>query len=93
MSALEGEPLIEVLERVKSEVAYVCCHPKLEPIQTRDTCLALLGKINDREMRHGLYTVLILLEGLGTHFHTSRTCCKKTFYDRACDVPSLLLSA
>ena len=31
--------------------------------------LALLGKLNDREVRRGLYAVLSLLGGLGKHLH------------------------
>lgn len=35
--------------------------------------LALLSKLNDPEVRRGLYAVLSLLEGLGRHLHDSRT--------------------
>ena len=73
VSALEGKPLIEVLERLKSGVAHVCYHPVLEPIQTCDTCLALLGTLNDREVRCESYAVLNLLKELGTHLYNSRT--------------------
>ena len=31
--------------------------------------LALLGKLHNREVRRGLYAVLSLLEGLGSHLH------------------------
>ena len=34
--------------------------------------LALLGKLNDREVRRGLYAVLSLLGGLGKHLHDNR---------------------
>lgn len=35
--------------------------------------LALLGKLNDPEVRRGLYAALSLLEGLGRHLHDTRT--------------------
>ena len=35
--------------------------------------LALLGKLNDREVRRGLYAVLSLLGGLGKHLHDSQS--------------------
>ncbi len=34
-----GEPLVEVLDRLKSGVAHVCYHSALGPLQTCDTCL------------------------------------------------------
>ena len=37
--ALEGEPLIETINRSGSELAQVCYHPQLGPIETCDTCM------------------------------------------------------
>ena len=34
-----GEPLVEVINRASVELAQVCYHPQLGPIQTCDTCL------------------------------------------------------
>ena len=39
VAAPEGEPLAEVLDRLESDVAHVCYHPALGPLQTCDTCM------------------------------------------------------
>ncbi len=39
VSALPGEPLVELLDRLGLGVPHVCYHPALGPIQTCDTCL------------------------------------------------------
>ncbi|MFC4638211.1 formate dehydrogenase subunit alpha [Deinococcus hohokamensis] len=39
LSAVPGEPLIDVLNRSGMELPQVCYHPQLGPIQTCDTCL------------------------------------------------------
>src|SRR5437773_2268214 len=37
--AHDGERLIDVINRAKVELAQVCYHPQLGPIQTCDTCM------------------------------------------------------
>jgi formate dehydrogenase major subunit len=37
--AFEGEPLIETINRAGCELAQVCYHPQLGPIETCDTCM------------------------------------------------------
>jgi formate dehydrogenase major subunit len=39
VEAYEGEPLIEAINRSGRELAQVCYHPQLGPIQTCDTCM------------------------------------------------------
>ena len=41
-----GEPLVDVINRAQIELAQVCYHPQLGPIQTCDTCsVEIDGKI------------------------------------------------
>ena len=42
VTAPEGEPLAEVLDRLESDVAHVCYHPALGPLQTCDTCMVIV---------------------------------------------------
>ncbi|THF88287.1 formate dehydrogenase subunit alpha [Deinococcus sp. KSM4-11] len=46
LDAWSGEPLVDVLNRAQIELAQVCYHPQLGPIQTCDTCsVEIDGKI------------------------------------------------
>ncbi|PNY83135.1 formate dehydrogenase subunit alpha [Deinococcus koreensis] len=43
LSAHEGEPLVDVINRAQMELPQVCYHPQLGPIQTCDTCIVEVG--------------------------------------------------
>ncbi|MVN86310.1 formate dehydrogenase subunit alpha [Deinococcus sp. HMF7620] len=57
-AAHEGEALIEVINRAQIELAQVCYHPQLGPVQTCDTCAVeidgVLGRACGTPVRAGL---------------------------------------
>ncbi|MBZ9712960.1 formate dehydrogenase subunit alpha [Deinococcus multiflagellatus] len=57
-AAHEGEPLLEVINRAQIELAQVCYHPQLGPVQTCDTCAVeidgALGRACGTPVRAGM---------------------------------------
>ncbi|GGM08781.1 formate dehydrogenase subunit alpha [Deinococcus aerophilus] len=47
-SAFVGEPLVDAINRAKIELAQVCYHPQLGPIQTCDTCAVEINGVIGR---------------------------------------------
>ena len=50
--AFEGEPLIEAINRCGRELAQVCYHPQLGPIETCDTCMVEINGDSGARLRH-----------------------------------------
>ena len=65
VEAQEGEPLVEVLNRVGQDIAHVCYHPALGPIQTCDTCVVDVNGSLERSC------AMVVSEGLRVNTETS----------------------
>ena len=50
--AFADEPLIEAINRAGRELAQVCYHPQLGPIQTCDTCMVEIARNFAAGVRH-----------------------------------------